>query len=775
MTELLLKSGARITNKTLGVAISSENLELIQMLLNKGADVNSHCGCSRDCTAPLTEAIRLQNPEMTELLLESGAKITNETLTVAVSSANHELIRMLLNEGADVNSYCVSSGEYTAPLTEAIRLQNPEMTELLLESGAKITNETLTVAVSSANHELIRMLLNEGADVNSYCVSSGECTTPLAEAIRLQNPETIELLQVSNRVRLDDDIQFSAAIIAASEVGDIAFVERLIQLGGQARAEQMGEALAITIRKGQDKAVAVLFEAGADLNISPQGYGYKYDTPLVEAIRKHNAALMHLLLEEGAFPDDEGAMQKAVECGNVSIVKALIRAGALVDITENDGVDPLIKAVKSRDQALIQLLLDAGADLDRKRHRDTALQVALRNEDISITRYLLDWGADPADTEELGITMAKRPDFLEFVLKKHRMRHTKFPVKFGCHALTWAVRLRDEHAIITMLERGLDAGSLIKDGQHLCSPFGHAIYNSTVNVMKLFLQKGYDPNCIVFEISRMLNWDTYYRLTGFLAAIETRNVSKVKLLHRYGADVNLPTHTTVRRTPLQEAAAAGSTDIVEFLMTVGAEVNAPAARSDGGTALQFAAIGGHIPLACLLLNARADVNAPASKVNGRTALEGAAEHGRLDMLQVLLNAGAGDSGKDQGEFERAIALARKEDHDHIADFLEDYLRRNRQEIGIEPMDGQTEEEVAAQPGCLDELQLSSNAEAGDQEFDFSTDFLDDILPQTQGEDEHWMPTGRTGDDFRMYDYNGEDEFMDVDEIDRILQDDSFPF
>ena len=576
---------------------------------------------------------------------------------------------------------------------------------------------------------------------------------------------------MSDRVRLDDDTQFSAAIIAASEVGDIAFIEHLVQLGGQARAKQMGEALAIAIKEGQDKAVAVLFEAGADLNILS---GFRSNTPLLEAISQHNAALVHLLLEEGALPGEGEQMQRAVEWGDVSIVKALIRAGAAADTPECNGDDPFVTAVKSRDQALVQLLLDAGANPKRGRPEGTALQVALRNEDISMAYLLLDWGADPIDTSELGETMVKRPEFLEFVLRKRRTRHTKFPVKFGSHALTWALRLRDEHAIRTMLERDFDAGSLIRDGNDLRSPFGGAIYASTVDVIELFLQKGCDPNCIVFET--LSNWDTFYRLTGFLAAIETRNVSKVKLLHRYGAKVNFPTHTRVKRTPLQEAAAAGSTDIVELLMTLGAEVNAPAARRDGGTALQFAAIGGHIPMICLLLNARADVNAPASRVNGRTALEGAAEHGRLDMLQVLLNAGAGDRGKDQGQFERAIALARDQDHDHIADFLKDYLRQNRQEIGIEPMDGQMEEEGAAQHGRLDMLQLSSNAEAGDQDFNFSTDFLDDILPQTQGEDEHWMPTGHTEDDFRMYEYedHGENEIMDVDDIDRIWEDDSFP-
>ena len=795
--------------------------DVINVLLKHGSDVSLTYMKQENFHGPegaLNCAIRPFNsmtytrvdPQIFQMLLDAGGAPSGDTLDLLIKERDEEsfglllsanknatkwmelgifshaisrlsdqtamaTIRTMIDAGVDLN-LCRFSGRYIITdsslgsgfdrdnvLDTAARRGNLEMTELLLESGASMTNETLTLAISSASHEVIRMLLDRGADVNGYCSYDRDYTTPLAEAIRLQDRETIELLQMSNRFRLDDRIQFSAAIIAASEVGDIALVDRLIQLQleGQPRANEMGKALAIAIRKGQGKAVALLLEAGADLNTS----GFGSHTPLREAISQHNAPLVHLLLEEGALPDGAKELDKAVKWGDLSVVNALILAGA-------DADHVLSAAVKSGDQALVQLLLDAGAHVNNQNRSYNAVQAALKNEDISMACYLLDRGAEPADTPLLGLAMAERPEFFEFVLKKHRMRYPGFPAKFGCNALTSAVRLKDKHVIRTMLERGLDAGSLIEDGDGRYSPFGRAIYDSTVDVIELFLQKRCDPNGIVYEISRRHNQATCYRLTGLLAAIETRNVVKVELLHRYGAKVNFPTHTRVKRTPLQEAAAAGSTDIVEFLLKRGAEVNAPAARRDGGTALQFAAIGAHIPVACQLIDAGADVDASASRVNGRTALEGAAEHGRLDMLMVLLNAGAGDGGRDQGQFERAMALARDQGHDYIADFLEDYLRPKRQEIGIEPMDPQMEEEGAAQHGRLDMLQLPSNAGPGDQDFNFSTDLLDDHLQHTQREDGHWTPTSRTEYDFHMYDYNGENELMDVSEIDRVWQEHS---
>ena len=680
------------------IPYSRVNSQIFRKLLNAGGDVPEET---------MKNLTQLRESEFVLMLMSANA-LNNAakwercgTFCDAIKFLDDQTamatIRVMLDIGADLNSChqeCNKGFHQGSVIDVAAQRGNVEMIELLLRSGARLTRKTLIFAVSSGNHHLMRMLLERGADVNSYHESKrfGTIkTTPLAEAIRLQNPETIGLLQQYDTFRLDDDTQFLAAIFAASEVGNITFIERLVQLGGQARAKEMGYALAVAVSDGQDEAVTILIDAGADLNAATSEIG----PPLKEAIIKGNARLVHLILEAGA-PVDWGVgfggetLACAVAWGNLSVVKSLILAGADLNIAGSDEYTPLSLAVERQDQELVRLLLDAGADVNSIASAETILEVALRNEDISMACYLLECGADPRDTPGLGKAMVEVPEFLELLLEKHRMRYPYCPAKFGCNALIEAIKLGDEDAIRMMLERGLDANSLtplsyddakalilLSASNVVCSPFGYAIIKSTVDVIELFLHKGCNPNSIVFEASRYQ--DAGYRLTGFLAAISTRQISTVKLLHRYGADVNFPAHTRVKRTPLQEAAAAGSTDIVELLIRLGAEVNAPAAQRGGGTALQFAAIGGYIPIACLLLNLQADVNAPASRVNGRTALEGAAEHGRLDMLQLLLNAGAGNGGRDQGQFTRAIDLARNQEFDYIVDFLEHYLQQNRQE------------------------------------------------------------------------------------------------
>ena len=725
--------------------------QIFRKLLNAGGDVSKHT---------LTHLIRCREGVFVGILMSANAlknvakwwkwgafcdaiRMLNDQTAMAT-------IRVMLNIGADLNlpderyrrdGYKAFYGDRV--IDAAAQRGNVEMVELLLRSGARLTRKTLIFAVSSGNHHLMRMLLDRGADVNSHheeCIRFETIkTTPLAEAIRLQNPETIGLLQRYDTFRLDDDTQFLAAIVTASEVGNTTFIERLVQLGGQARAKEMGHALAIATREGQEKAVTMLIDAGADLNQTISDIG----PPLIEAINRHSAGLVHLLLKTGAPTDrhDESrgeTLRRAVEWGDHSIVKILILAGADVDTSPFSDVEgtPLTQAVELQDQALAQLLLDAGADVNGGTGGFTSLELALHNGDISMACYLLKCGADPLDTPELGKAMVESPEFLELLLEKHRMRYPYFPGRFGCNALIEAIKLGDDNAIRMMLERGLDAKSLTPmSNENACSPFGRAIINSTVDVIELFLQKGCNPNSIVFEVSRYE--DAGYRLTGFLAAISTRNVSTVKLLHRYGADVNFLAHTRVKRTPLQEAAATGSTDIVELLIRLGADVNTPAAQRSGGTALQFAAIGGYIPIACLLLNSQADVNAPASRVNGRMALEGAAEHGRLDMLQILLNAGAGNGGRDQGQFTRAIELARDQEFGYIADFLENYLQQNRQEYEpVMPVER------------------------------FEDDFgMWDAIQQNRQEDEPVMPAELFEDDFGMWNPNGGIEGIGMNPLD----------
>ena len=527
--------------------------QIFQMLLNAGGDL---------LDPTLLWLIHRGDGEFFSLIMSANAhkNVANWTKQGIFIDAIRFLddqtalnvIRVMLNSRANLNFRIGRVGidiDPTTVIDAAARYGNVEMIETLLRSGASVTDETLTFAIMSGNPILVRLLLDRGANINSHHCTSHRSTwlnhsqdttmetTPLAEAIRLQNTEIIGMLERYGAVDLDDEVQSSAAIIAAAEVGDISFIERLVQLGGQVGMTVPNLALGIAVKNGRLEAVAMLIDAG----ICMDPWNRSQKSPLMEALTRRDAALVHSLLDADTLPDHPHypghTLSMAVEWGDLSIVKTLILAGAAINNPAGDADAPLTLAAKRQDHALVKLLLDNGAAINgdclRTHSMDiigSALEAALSNEDISLASYLLDRGADPLETQALGKAMAESPQFFDLVLEKHRMKYPVLQARFGCYALMHAIEVGDENAIRKMLERGLDAESLTIRSQDyiMQSPFGYAIDNSTVEVMELFLERGCSPNSIVAEPPNYTD-----RQTALLAAVETRNVSKVKLLHRY--------------------------------------------------------------------------------------------------------------------------------------------------------------------------------------------------------------------------------------------------
>lgn len=170
------------------------------------------------------------------------------------------------------------------------------------------------------------------------------------------------------------------------------------------------------------------------------------------------------------------------------------------------------------------------------------------------------------------------------------------------------------------------------------------------------------------------------------------------------------------RTPIQAAAGAGNSELVELLSNLDADVNAKpvaiclqgkGASSNmleniikdirrrscdmlngdlarvsrrvqkflGMTALQAAAEGGHLETVDLLLNKKGEVNAPAGEY-GRTALQAAAEGGHLDIVERLLQEKADVNAKAAKSSGRT-ALQAAAGHKRIVELLEKEVERIR--------------------------------------------------------------------------------------------------
>ena len=165
----------------------------------------------------------------------------------------------------------------------------------------------------------------------------------------------------------------------------------------------------------------------------------------------------------------------------------------------------------------------------------------------------------------------------------------------------------------TLLDHGakIDTKDMYNDTR-LCK----AMPNGELEMAKLLLEKGADPNTNCYKSYTVLEWAIMDPNKG--------NTSMIELLLKNGANVNKTDNGL--ETPLHFAASYGKLEVVEALLEKGADVNFKSNSS--WTALHFAAfgeVGEQAEVAKILIGHGAEIE--AKDVQGRTALHYAAENG----------------------------------------------------------------------------------------------------------------------------------------------------
>lgn len=183
----------------LHVAAHDTNTTAIQLLLDRGADVNSR---ANDGSTPLHFAIqRDRGTESAALLLTHGADINardkqgNTPLNLAVRDSITYMIQFLLDRGANVNS---PANDGSTPLHFATQsVKSNEITALLLVHGADMNarndqgDTPLHLAAREGRTEMVQLLLGKGANVN---LRDGIACTPLHWAAYSGQKEIAALL-----------------------------------------------------------------------------------------------------------------------------------------------------------------------------------------------------------------------------------------------------------------------------------------------------------------------------------------------------------------------------------------------------------------------------------------------------------------------------------------------------------------------------------------------------------------------------------------------------
>lgn len=335
------------TGLTLKNAVSDGNFKLIEILLQAGADVNTPGILS----SAIAHDVRMSHGTMLPFMLGLGARIEThggEALREAVAWGDFETVQFLLLSGVDVNDE---------------------------EAGGDFNNKDLTIlqiAVSITHIELVKILLDAGADVNALSRYGRQTALEIAVWQR----QGLEIVQV---------------LLAAG--ADANFPKSILQTA---------------ISFGNEALVSILLKEGADVNNPPiETHGR---SPVQEAAQKGKISLIKLLLEFGAninapAGEDNGrtAIQAAISARlpKIELIKFLLDAGANINAPAGKRYGrTTIQAASSSELAtmeLIDFLLDAGADINAQAGYDrgvTALQGAAICGHMRIALKFLEAGAD---------------------------------------------------------------------------------------------------------------------------------------------------------------------------------------------------------------------------------------------------------------------------------------------------------------------------------------------------------------------------------------------
>ena len=138
-----------------------ERLEIVKLMLEKGADVNATTSDYH-----MTALMRAKDPAAAKLLLEKGADINGRVLMGNVGAERIDMVKLLLANGADVNA---KTNYGSTALIDAVETCYADMVKLLVENGAEVNVKeangmtTLRQAEIRNDQEIIDILRKAGA------------------------------------------------------------------------------------------------------------------------------------------------------------------------------------------------------------------------------------------------------------------------------------------------------------------------------------------------------------------------------------------------------------------------------------------------------------------------------------------------------------------------------------------------------------------------------------------------------------------------------------
>ena len=462
-----------------------------------------------------------------------------QTLRQLVEQGDRGAVAAALDSGAAVDA---RGADGTTALHWAVRADSLPIVQQLLHAGAEAGAADrygitpLYLAAVNANPAVLAALLDAGANIEA-AAPTGETT-----------------------------------LMTATRTGRIDALELLIERGAPVDArdpEFEQTALMLAVREDHPAAVALLIERGADVDARTRVGATPQFTPPCKGTGCGSEGVG---INRGGLPDRgrraaaQGGMTPllyAARDGRVEAAKALVEAGANIELADSNGIRPLLMALLNNQLPIAELLLERGADAnadDFWGRSPLFAAVDYRNLDMN--------NRDQDSPTTNGVDRAPILTMIEQLLAR------------GANV---NARTREVPPSRRWLYSLGDVSWVDFTGQ---TPFLRAALSADTAAMQLLLAHGADPNLATLAGTTPLmaaagvNWVVAQTYTESKEA----QLQAVQLCLTLGADVNAT--NSMGLTALLGAANRGSNEIIRMLVDHGARLDV--VDREGRDALRWA-------------------------------------------------------------------------------------------------------------------------------------------------------------------------------------------
>eukprot|EP01064_Diplonema_japonicum_P025421 TRINITY_DN36845_c0_g1_i1.p1 TRINITY_DN36845_c0_g1~~TRINITY_DN36845_c0_g1_i1.p1 ORF type:complete len:388 (+),score=89.96 TRINITY_DN36845_c0_g1_i1:37-1200(+) len=270
----LFRRGIECTEKSLVLSAKYGSLEVVQLLLSSGIDVD--CGSAVD---------------------ESSLQRT--ALMTAAHECRYDIVEALLKSGADI-TLRDAAGETALTLG----VESPDITRLLLKHGIDVNCKdwygmtALMYAIVNSNLETTQILLDYGAHIND---KDNDGITPLMHAVESGRVEDVAFALSKGALPDEEDNNGVTALMRAAKASSLAITRLLLKQNVDVNATSVTGKTALTHAVSENtcniKVVQLLLDQGCGPNTKECFTG---TTPLMHAVQRGHIETVECLAKAGS-------------------------------------------------------------------------------------------------------------------------------------------------------------------------------------------------------------------------------------------------------------------------------------------------------------------------------------------------------------------------------------------------------------------------------------------------------------------------------------------